>query len=458
MSFTETAPDAAQSRTGADDSPSHPAAPVGPFPSQVLRLLARISVGEFSATGLEKAFGKDFRKRFRESVVVTAPNERGRGKTEGSRGRPEELRPLEEPSVMKGVTSMMRKTKVSKPYGSWPSKLTSEVVTAGALRLGGMQFGVGGRPLWLEGRPQEGGRNVLVADGTDLTPKDMNVRTRVHEYGGGAWKVLPDLGLALFTDFKTQFLYKQSLATTDLTPLTPEVENAELRFADFELDATRNRVICVMEDHRGDGKEPVNSLAAVDLDGGRAEPVTIAAGSDFYASPVLSRDGTKLAYVSWEHPAMPWDITSIFVVELGEDGLPSSEPKLVAGGPGKEEAPQQPQFCPNGRLIYISDEGTGWWNLFELEAEGRGRSICPMPGCEFGGPPWMLGTRTYEVLNDDKILCSYSSADKPTKTLAYLKISTGALEEVPIPYGVRHTAKLEGKEKGLADTSPLFGQ
>lgn len=391
-------------------------------------------------------------------MVVTAPNERGRGKTEGSRGRPEELRPLEEPSVMKGVTSMMRKTKVSKPYGSWPSKLTSEVVTAGALRLGGMQFGVGGRPLWLEGRPQEGGRNVLVADGTDLTPKDMNVRTRVHEYGGGAWKVLPDLGLALFTDFKTQFLYKQSLATTDLTPLTPEVENAELRFADFELDATRNRVICVMEDHRGDGKEPVNSLAAVDLDGGRAEPVTIAAGSDFYASPVLSRDGTKLAYVSWEHPAMPWDITSIFVVELGEDGLPSSEPKLVAGGPGKEEAPQQPQFCPNGRLIYISDEGTGWWNLFELEAEGRGRSICPMPGCEFGGPPWMLGTRTYEVLDDDKILCSYSSADKPTKTLAYLKISTGALEEVPIPYGVRHTAKLEGREKGLADTSPLFGQ
>ncbi|QDZ22143.1 dipeptidyl aminopeptidase [Chloropicon primus] len=339
--------------------------------------------------------------------------------------------------VMRRVATMRTKA----PYGSWKSPVTSEVATKGALRLGGMAFGRGEETYWVEGRPAEGGRNVLVReDGegppVDVTPKDVNVRTRVHEYGGGAWKILPDANLALFTDFKTQRLYKQSLDAEESAPepLTPGVEGSALRFADFCPDLGRNRVLCVVEDHRGSQKEPQNFLAAVELDGSCSEPLKLVSGADFYSSPSLNSDGTKLAFVQWDHPSMPWDITSVMVVDLGPDGLPAGEPTLVAGGPEKEEAPQQPSWTPDGRLIYVSDEGSGWWNLFQWCADGESKNICPRPGCEFGGPPWILGVSSYHVLTDDKIICSYSDASATGNTLAYLTVSTGELEEIPIPY------------------------
>ena len=276
--------------------------------------------------------------------------------------------------------------------------------------------------------------------------------------------MLSDQNLAIFSDFKSQRLYKQSLTSGDSPePLTPEVEGAALRFADFELDAKRNRILCVLEDHRGPSKEPVNSLAAIHLDtvgGDLAEPVQLVSGADFYSGPSLNSTGDKLAFVCWNHPSMPWDVTSVMVVDLSEEGLPISDPYLVAGGPDKEEAPQQPRWTPDGRLVYISDQDTGWWNLWsasfgeEEEEEGKKKSssskknvcLCPMDGCEFGGPPWMLGMKSYQILADDKIVCSYSDTNKSGKTLAILTPSTGQLEEVKVPY--QTFGSVEVKEEG----------
>ena len=382
------------------------------------------------------------------------------------------------------VTTMA--ARIARPYGSWKSPLTSEVVTKSGIRLGGLAFGRDERTFWVEGRPSEGGRNLIVRDdGLELTPKEMNVRTRVHEYGGGAWKILPSRNLVLFCDFKSQRMYSQDLDGSLPQPLTPDIEGAKLRFADFEYDERRNRVICVIEDHRGEGKEPVNSLAAVDLDGACAEPVPLVQGADFYAGPALNASCDKLAFVCWNHPSMPWDRTCIMMVDLdAKNGLPTSQPTLVAGGPGMDQAPQQPQWTPDGRLVYISDEESGWWNLFTRDFEKSATaSLCPKEGCEFGGPPWALGMSSYKVrrpsdqrkramprlseiqltlslpslslslslsvalalslscsqnqnqiLSDDKILCSYSDVTASGKTLAYLTPSTSALIKVDLPY------------------------
>lgn len=346
-------------------------------------------------------------------------------------------------------------------FGAWPSPLTSEAVTRDATGLQGVQWGARGQgAFWLEARPWEGGRSVIVRGdtGEDLTPAGMNVRTRVHEYGGGAWEVLPTLGLVVFSDFASQRLFAQPLdGSAAPQPLTPDVEGAQLRFADFCLDEARGRLVCVMEDHRGGGKEPTNCLVGVPLPevgsgGGQGgpspeQPQVLASGADFYSSPALDPAGARLAYVTWDHPSMPWDATSLVVADVGggDDGGALSGARVVSGGSDAGEAPQQPRWAPDGTLYFVTDRGSGWWNLWAAGGPGGGggaesespRCVCPMEGAEFGGPPWTFGQRTFEFLPEGtpgeragRILCSYSSADSAGKTLAVLDPSTGQLERV----------------------------
>jgi len=256
----------------------------------------------------------------------------------------------------------------------------------------------GGDVYWLEGRPNEGGRNVVVLrtpDGRteDVTPQPLNARTRVHEYGGGNFAV--DGGEVYFSNFADQRLYRRSHGGEPL-PLTPETGR---RYADMVVDRNRRRLIAVREDHGVTGREPANEIASVDLDSG--DDRVLVSGNDFYSSPRLNPDGGRLAWLTWNHPNMPWDGTQLMVCDLDAEGLPENVER-VAGG--QNESIFQPEWSPDGTLHFVSDR-TGWWNLYR-QRDGRIELLCEREA-EFGLPQWALGMSTYAFVSPERIVCAY---------------------------------------------------
>jgi len=287
------------------------------------------------------------------------------------------------------------------PYGSWQSPITTDLLLGGSIFLDAPRCD-GDDVYWIEVRPLERGRSVIVRltpDGRreDVTPPDFNARTRAHEYGGGDYTVHD--GVVYFANYSDQRIYRQRPGEAP-EPLTPE---AELRYADLIVDARRNRLICVREDHRTGG-EPANTLVAIPLDGG--EQAVLAEGHDFYATPRLSPDSRALVWLTWDHPNMPWDGTELWLAEIPADGTLAA-PRVVAGS--RQESIFQPEWSPDGRLYFVS-ERTGWWNLYRL---GNGRDVpaerlYPMEA-EFGLPQWVFGMSTYAFVDAGTILCTYTS-------------------------------------------------
>ena len=228
------------------------------------------------------------------------------------------------------------------PYGSWKSPITSDMIVSATIGLG--TIALDGQDIyWSELRPSEGGRNVIVRrtpDGqsTDVLPAPFNARTRVHEYGGAAYCV--DRGTIYFSNFADQRVCRQIPGGEPL-PLTPAVD---LRYADAVVDRARRRLIGIREDHRDTTREAVNTIVALDVDEG-GEGQVLVSGNDFYANPRLSPDGHRLAWLTWNHPNMPWDGCELWVAPVAEDGsLGPSE--LVAGG--IDESICQPERGPEG--------------------------------------------------------------------------------------------------------------
>jgi dipeptidyl aminopeptidase/acylaminoacyl peptidase len=310
------------------------------------------------------------------------------------------------------------------PFGSWKSPITSELIVADTMGISSPTWHQGDL-LWIESRPQEAGRNVLVVrdqDGSerDINPAPFNIRTRVHEYGGGAWFL--HQGAVFFSNFSDQHLYRQGLDETAPTQLT---HDDGLRFANGCIDEKRNRIVCVIEDHRGDG-EAVNFIGTIDIRSG--DVTELSKGHDFYAAPVLSSDGKHLAFMSWDHPDMPWDETIIWLTTLNEAGMPGGLKKVAGGKNGEQKiSAQQPLFSPKGELFFISDI-SGWWNLYR---ETSDQSICPMDA-EFGSPHWGFGLHSYDFLNDSQIVCNYGIGN--VSQLAVLDIDTGNLNNLDLPY------------------------
>jgi hypothetical protein len=247
------------------------------------------------------------------------------------------------------------------PYGSWRSPITAELICTQGNRLAEPRF-ADGALYWIEGRPAEVGRSVLVrrdAGGAtqDLTPPPFSVRSRVHEYGGGAATIAD--GMVYFVNAADQRIYSHAIGD-EPAPLTAE---SACLHADLEYDRARHRLLVVVEDHADAGGEPVNRLAAVDCASGDVR--TLVAGADFYSTPRLSPDGSQLAWLAWDHPNMPWDGVELWLADLDDDGKPVW-PRIVAGGDG--ESIFQPAFSPAGVLHFVSDR-TGWWNLYRLDGE-----------------------------------------------------------------------------------------
>ena len=313
-------------------------------------------------------------------------------------------------------------------YGTWESPITAELVARSGNSLSGAWLDEGSA-WFLEGRPSEGGRVVLLQarrgeEPVDVTPAGFNVRTTAHEYGGGAFCIHG--GTVFFSNFEDQRLYRQEHGEAPVA-ITPAVEEKRHRFADGCVTADGALWIGVRERHEGETpQEVVNELVTLPTDGS-GEARVIAGGRDFYASPRISPDGTKLCFLAWDLPWMPWDGCELFVADLAPDGA-LGEPRHVAGEDGRESI-WQPEWSPEGDLVFASDR-SGWWNLERVR--GGDRAVLRASEAEFGYPAWVFGMRSYGFLADGRIFCAYDSQGRTT--FAFLDPESGALEDLDLPY------------------------
>ena len=256
-------------------------------------------------------------------------------------------------------------------------------------------------------------------DGTvaDRLPAPWSARTTVHEYGGGAYAVGD--GVLYFSNHPDGGVYAHRPGAEPVC--LARIEG--VRFADLQLDVAGRRLICVQEDHRGDG-EPRNSLVAIGLDG-KGVPEPLAAGEDFYASPALGPDGDRLAWLTWPHPNLPWDGTFLWSAEVGAAGE-LGEASLVAGG--LDESVFQPRWSPAGELWFASDR-SGFWNLYRAGAEGA-EAMAPMQR-EVGLPQWVFGMSVYAF--DATGGVAFTACDRGSWRL-YRRTAEGEVEEVPVPF------------------------
>ncbi|MDP9109870.1 MAG: S9 family peptidase [Pseudomonadota bacterium] len=317
------------------------------------------------------------------------------------------------------------------PFGAWRSPITPSAMVAESVSL--EQPTIDGADIyWIEGRPREQGRSVVVRAGTslhaDLTPVGFSARNRVHEYGGAAFLVRD--GTIWFCNDADQRIYVQ---TANQAPRAV-TEIAPLRYADAILDAGRNRLICVREDHRDiDGvpcqRNEVNSIVAIDLASGMQQ--ILAQGHDFFACPRLSPDGQTLTWLAWDHPNMPWDGTFLYAATVAADGQ-LEQARLIAGS--NDDPIFQPTWSPDGELYFVS-ERSGWWNLYRqrmtVDAPSAAIAVAPM-AAEFGRPLWNLGISTYGFTPNGELVCSF--VEDGVWQIALCDPLTGQFERIVTPF------------------------
>jgi dipeptidyl aminopeptidase/acylaminoacyl peptidase len=354
-------------------------------------------------------------------------------------------------------------------YGSWSSPISSDLIVASSIGLG--EILVDGTDVyWLESRPQEGGRSVVVRRSSDrslvdITPPaspggegSFNVRTRVHEYGGGAYLVRD--GVVYFCNDGDQRLYRQErgAAPTAITPAPARPRG--LRYADGVFDAQRARMIWVREDHTTTATEPVNTLVEIPLEESGLQRV-LQSGRDFYAAPRLSPDGRRLAWLEWSHPNMPWIGCDLWLAEFAADGSIGRK-RLVAGG--DDESIFQPEWSPDGTLYFVSDraqEGVGgrWWNLWRMPGDALAGSAPSEPvfplAAEFGRPQWNFRMSTFAFASASRLVCSYAQNGVHRIGTVYTRsLQTGA---IPTQYEDMSSVRATGERiyfRGGSPTTP----
>jgi dipeptidyl aminopeptidase/acylaminoacyl peptidase len=317
------------------------------------------------------------------------------------------------------------RARIVAPYGSWKSPIMAETLVADAITLDQITLD-GDVTYWIEARPTEGGRSVIVrrdshGNCVDVTPQPFNARTRVHEYGGRSYAVHGEA--VYFANFADQRVYRVTPGGAP-EPITPE---GALRYGDFAVDERRRRLLCVREDHGASDRGAINSLVSLRLDGSNDDGgAVLVVGNDFYSTPRLSPDGARLCWLTWNHPNMPWDGCELWVAEVGADGA-LGERRRVAGGP--EESIFQPTWAPDGALYFASDR-SGWWNLYRWRG-GRAASICRRRA-EFGVPQWGLGMTTYAVIDATRLLCAWTA--RGAWRLGELDAESHQLTPLDLPY------------------------
>ncbi len=315
------------------------------------------------------------------------------------------------------------------PYGAWPSPITPAMLTGQTVGLA-EPGSDGDTRYWLESRASEGGRTRLIserADGTrePITPVESNIRSGVHEYGGGVWDARD--GVVVVCDY---IRHQVCLAENgELRAITPP--DSGFRYADLLVDPNHDRVIAVREDHRFEDAEPVNTIVVLDLDGPNDDGgEVIVSGSDFVSSPTFSADGSQLAFLSWDHPLMPWDGSELWKSDISADNTLTNL-RHVAGT--AKESIFQPRWDPSGDLVFVSDR-SGWWNLYRAQpGTDKITPLCPMEA-EFGLPQWVFGISTWDFAPNGDIVCAWTR----NGTWSVGRVPAGGGDAVPfdVPFDV----------------------
>jgi dipeptidyl aminopeptidase/acylaminoacyl peptidase len=312
-----------------------------------------------------------------------------------------------------------------RPFGAWESPVTTDLIAGGTIGLGEVQVD-NGSIAWIEMRPEEKGRYVVVRhdkDGkvADLVPENINARTRVHEYGGGSY--LLDGNVLYTTNFSDQRLYRIDDGGRPRA-LTPQGE--DYRFADFVLDEARARLIAVMEHHHPDFEEPKNCVAAISIDADNTAIEILVEGADFYSNPRLSPDGSQLCWLSWQHPNMSWDVTELWCADIDAGGR-LQDARRVAGG--AEVSVLLPRYSPSGILHFVSDR-SGWWNLYRVQDD---KVECLLAKeAEFGIAQWSFRESTYAFRNENEIVCTWT--ERGHSYLGILHADSTRLKSIKLPY------------------------
>lgn len=342
------------------------------------------------------------------------------------------------------------------PFGSWASPIGAADLAKAAVGTSDVRV-FDGRVYWRESRPDEGGRQVLRTLGDDgqpvtLTPADFSVRTRVHEYGGSShWRLGDDVVFANFSDQRL-YLQRGEAAPVAITP-------AKFQYSDCAIDAPNRALICVREDHtdatkKANGEErneivrlavpSADALAAHDAEALDAAGRVLFTGTDFVAYPRLSADGARLAFITWNHPDMPWDRTALQVAAVQADGTLGEAQRISSG----DTAALEPQWAADGTLYFI-DEPSGWWNLYAWDGSAS-RAVATMPR-EFGGALWSLGMRTYALTGDGKavVRTSLNAVDE----LGELDLATGAYRAIDLPFVAFGDVSLDAQGRVITSAS-----
>lgn len=331
------------------------------------------------------------------------------------------------------------------PCGSWPTPVTADVVVQQSGRLGAVTTDADA-VLWSETRPHEGGRTQIVrllpgGEPTDVLPTGADARTAAHEYGGGAWWV--SNGTVWYADWADQRLRRvdPGAEPVEVTPAPPE--GGSVRWADGDVDPVGSRIAVVRETH------PVGSRGAVDvvneivvLDSAGEQDV-VASGSDFVSDPRWSPDGSSLAWLEWDHPAMPWD-DSTLKVQTGMGVV------TVAGS--VDEVPEgicQPSWAPDGSLWFCSDR-EDWWSLYRWTQETGVRRMFHGPG-DIGAPKWTFGPRRYAFLVEGRVVlaCLHEGRDS-----VFLLDPDGGVTTVPVGVTCVEDLVASGSTVVLVGSSP----
>ncbi|KXG19596.1 uncharacterized protein LOC110431244 isoform X2 [Sorghum bicolor] len=332
--------------------------------------------------------------------------------------------------------------KSTAPYGSWESPISAAVVSAAGRTAEGFAIAGDGRLVWVETRPEDGGRAVLVKEAAepggkalDVTPQGFAVRSLAQEYGGGAFAVQGDT--VVFSNYTDQRLYKQTIGDNSPLPLTPDYAGSVVRYADGVFDPHFHRFVTIMEDYRHNSSNPITTIVAVRIsDHDVKESTMLVSGNDFYAFPRIDPTKKRMAWIEWSNPNMSWDKSQLWVGYFNEKGEIKEKICIAGGDPTIVESPTEPKWSSKGELFFITDRRSGFWNICKWDEQSNAVTPLYSLDAEFSKPMWIFGVSSYDFLGIDdtshKIVCCYRQNGK--SYVGVLDHNSESFSKIDIPF------------------------